>query len=77
MIDDPAAAGPPSPAERRLVQLLGAVRAEAPAPSTALAGRIARAARWQQTLRSGLRIGGWIAGAASGALSLLTGRRPR
>ena len=77
MSDDPAAAQPPSPAERRLVQVLGALRAEAPAPDSSLPARVMRAARWQRTLRSGLQVGGWIAGAASGALSLLAGRRSR
>ena len=77
MSDEPTAADPPSPAERRLIQVLGALRAEPPVAATTLPSRVVRAARWQQTIRSGLRVGGWIAGAASGALTLLAGRRPR
>ena len=65
----------PTAAERRLVQLLGVLRADPPVSAPDLPARVLRAARWQRSLRRGLELGGWMTSAASDAVGLLTGRR--
>ena len=77
MIPGPPAGDEASAAERRLVQLLGVLRADPPVSGPDLPARVLRAARWQRGVLRGLEVGGWMTSAASGAVALLTGRRGR
>jgi len=75
--DPPDASEPPErPADARVRALLGEVgSAPAPAPSTELAVRVVRAARWQRPVRAALDVVASVGGAVAAAASLLFGRR--
>lgn len=75
MNDEPT----PSPAERRLEEHLELLRALPPEPETALVATVVRTARWQQALRSPLRVIGMIGSALVDGMSVLLGgpRRSR
>ena len=77
-----ASAGPPppdeplAPAEARVASLLGEVGSDpGPAPSTELAVRVVRTARWQRPVRAALDVVASVGGAVASAASLLFGRR--
>jgi hypothetical protein len=68
------------PAERRVAELLGALRSDPPRSSTALTRRVVRTARWQAAVKPPLRAVGMLASALYDGAKLLFGdgkRRPR
>jgi hypothetical protein len=74
-------AGPPddgdTPAEQRVHGLLSELRSDPLPPSTDLAVRVVRRARWQRPLKSVLDLAGGLAGAVAQGAALLFGRRRR
>lgn len=68
---------PSDPAEARLDEHLGLLRAAPPEPSTALTVRVVRAARWQRVVRGPLLLAAQLAAAVVDGLGVLMGRRSR
>lgn len=67
---------PRSAVEQRLYEHLELLRATPVRPSTALAPRVVRAARWQRAVRAPLRVAGMIAAAfLDGVVGLFASRR--
>jgi len=60
-----------SAAEQRVVDLLGALRADPPASDPGLPAVVAHAARWQRIVRGALQVTGLMAFAAVDAVALL------
>ena len=66
-----------TPAEARVLTLLGELGQAPPAPGTDLAVRVVRRARWQRPLKTVLDLTGGLAGAVAHGARLLLGRRHR
>lgn len=65
---------PEDPADARVQALLGEMRSVPDAPSTDLAVRVVRTARWQRPVRAALDVVASVGGAVASAASLLFGR---
>lgn len=62
-----------TPAERRLLELVGALRGQTPEPGADLGARVVRTARWQHAVRAPLAAIGRLAGTVADGLALIAG----
>jgi hypothetical protein len=65
----------PTPAEAKLADHLGILRAGAAPPPDGFAAGVVRTARWQQAARQPLRLAGALLGALGEGVRLLAGAR--
>lgn len=66
-----------TPAEQRVVDLLGVLRLDPPVSDPALPAFVAHTARWQRAVRGALEVTGIMASAALDVVSLLVRPTPK
>jgi hypothetical protein len=66
-----------SPAEERVVDLLGALRRDPPPVAPGLPATVVHAVRWQRAVRGALQVTGLMASAAADVVAMLVRPTPK